>query len=107
MSPGVDRDSSPTWSPDGKRLAFIRRPGLPFGIQVQQQAGGPGAAGRFPPQERPEGFPPARPGGGGEGVQNQPAPVRGLTQATFKGGYTISFWAADVKTGEGKEFWHN
>ena len=27
--------------------------------------------------------------------------------AAFTGGYTLSFWVADVATGEGKEFWHN
>lgn len=27
--------------------------------------------------------------------------------AVFTGGYTLSFWVADVATGEGKEFWHN
>ncbi len=27
MAPSVDRDTSPTWSHDGKRIAFIRRPG--------------------------------------------------------------------------------
>src|SRR4029079_7959598 len=31
MDPGVDRDTSPTWSADSKRIAFIRRPGASFG----------------------------------------------------------------------------
>src|SRR5439155_1008333 len=35
----VDHDTSPTWSPDGKRVAFIRRPGTPFGLQAHQGAG--------------------------------------------------------------------
>jgi dipeptidyl-peptidase-4 len=42
LSPSVDRDSSPTWSGDGKRIAFIRRPGLPFGLQSQSGTGGIG-----------------------------------------------------------------
>jgi dipeptidyl aminopeptidase/acylaminoacyl peptidase len=99
LSPSVDRDTSPTWSPDGKRVAFIRRPGSPFGVQIQQSVGGPGGGGRFPPQGRQEGT--------GEGGQNQPPAVKGLTQATFKDGYTISFWAGDATTGEAREFWHN
>ena len=37
--PSVDHDTSPTWSPDGKRLAFIRRPGTPFGLQTQAGSG--------------------------------------------------------------------
>jgi Tol biopolymer transport system component len=32
--PGTD-SLHPSWSPDGKQLAFIRRPGTPFGQQAQ------------------------------------------------------------------------
>ena len=42
VSPSVDFDASPTWSDDGKRLLFTRRPGTPFGQQVQQGTGGIG-----------------------------------------------------------------
>src|ERR1035438_2456017 len=28
-------------------------------------------------------------------------------QATFKGGYTLAFYKADVSTGEARETWHN
>ncbi|MDQ6831666.1 MAG: S9 family peptidase, partial [Gemmatimonadota bacterium] len=31
LAPSIDFDLSPTWSPDSKRIAFIRRPGTPFG----------------------------------------------------------------------------
>ena len=29
-----------------------------------------------------------------------------MFNAAFTGGYTLSFWVADVATGEAKEFWH-
>jgi len=68
IAPSVDFDASPTWSADSKRIAFIRRPGTPFGQQVQRGDGsignpsGPGAAaagrggrgGRGGGQVRPE-----------------------------------------------------
>ncbi len=88
LAPNVDYDSSPTFSSDGNRVAFIRRPGQPFGQQV---AGG-GGGGRG-------GFRGGRGGGGG-------GPADGLRRAAFAGGYTLSFWVADVETGEGREFWH-
>lgn len=42
IAPGVDRDTNPLWSPDGRHLIFVRRPGTPFGLQSQ---GGSGATG--------------------------------------------------------------
>jgi dipeptidyl-peptidase 4 len=94
VAPGVDHDTSPTWSPDGKRIAFIRRPGTPFGLQKQDgKAGGKG-------------------GGGGKGKKavdqdKQQNASKDLTRAAFSGGYTLSFWVADLATGQAKEFWHN
>ena len=44
MSPSVDFDTSPMWTADSKQLMFVRRPGLPFGQQAQQGAGGIGNA---------------------------------------------------------------
>jgi dipeptidyl-peptidase 4 len=35
------------------------------------------------------------------------ADIPGLATATFKGGYTISAWRADVATGDAVEVWHN
>jgi dipeptidyl-peptidase 4 len=106
LAPGVDRDTNPTWAPDSRRIAFLRRPGLPFGQQGQAGIGGVGnppgpAAGRGQGQ--------GRGGARGQGAaEDSPASrVPGLMRATFRGGYTLSFWVADAATGEGHEFWHN
>jgi dipeptidyl aminopeptidase/acylaminoacyl peptidase len=95
LSPSVDRDSSPTWATDGRKLAYIRRPGTPFGLQNQAATGPPGAGPPVPAR------PPSPPDG------DAPPAIKGLTRATFKGGYTLSFWVADVATGEAREVWHN
>lgn len=104
ISPSVDHDTSPTWSPDGRRIAFIRRPGTPFGRQAHAGTGTLGT----PPgpafvaqQARERGTP------GGEAARGGVAPTPGLMSATFRGGYTLSFWVADLQTGEAREFWHN
>jgi dipeptidyl aminopeptidase/acylaminoacyl peptidase len=117
MSPSVDRDTSPTWSPDSTRIAFIRRPGTPFAQQSQGGVGGLGnpAGPAFNAANQGRG---AGRGGGGQGRgggrggeppegQPQPQPRPGLTNAFFAGGYNTSFWVADVKTGDAREFWHN
>ena len=39
LAPGVDHDTSPTWSPDSRRVAFLRKPGTPFAQQAQQGTG--------------------------------------------------------------------
>jgi dipeptidyl aminopeptidase/acylaminoacyl peptidase len=93
LAPGVDRDTGPAWSPDGTRIAFLRRPGLPFSSAVNQDQGGRGGGGR--------GAAAGRGGGRGAGL---PA---GMTQARFRGGYTLSIRVADVATGEGRELWHH
>ena len=50
-------------------------------------------------------------GGGGFGrganADSIPQPADGLCRAAFAGGYTLSFWVADVATGKAREFWHN
>ena len=39
MSPSVDFDAMPMWMPDSKHIIFVRRPGLPVGLQAQQGSG--------------------------------------------------------------------
>ncbi len=78
LAPGVDFDSSPVWSPDGTRIAFIRRPGAPFGAFAH------------PPKDLPRDQIPA-----------------GFLEARFRGGYTMGIWVADAATGEAREMWHN
>jgi dipeptidyl aminopeptidase/acylaminoacyl peptidase len=107
MAPSVDFDSNPMWTADGKSIVFVRRPGYSF-VQAEQSAnaaGGPGglatAGGR------------GRGAAPGSGTQASALPnaaamkIPGLTRATFKGGYTYSFWKADIVTGEAREVWHN
>ena len=143
MSPSVDFDTMPLWLSDSKHLVFSRRPGLPFGLQAQQGAGGiglpsgPAAQAATPAAATGTG----RGGGGrgqganataaasgrgtqgtnaqagtggraaqGAGAATAPAVVNnspGLMRATFKGGYTLAFYKADVATGEAEETWHN
>jgi dipeptidyl aminopeptidase/acylaminoacyl peptidase len=117
LSPSTDRDTSPAWSRDGKRIAYLRRPGLPFAQQSQPGVGGlgnpPGPALNAPNTGRGGGG--GGRGGRGGGAQAQPAtpgatppaPRPGLTTAAFSGGYNLSFWVADVATGDAQEFWHN
>ncbi len=129
LAPSTDMDGSPTWSSDGTRIAFIRRPGTPFGQQAVV-AGAPFAQAAPTPAARradrgagagtegaapaagPSGCPaPAQGfGGGGRGGANAdsiPQPADGLCRAAFAGGYTLSFWVADVATGKAHELWHN
>jgi len=120
LAPGVDFDGAPVWSSDGKRIAFTRRPGLPFGQQAQAGEGGignpPGPAGAGAAQRSvcPAGTGnPFGPGGGGGGGRARPdsAPARplipGLCRSTFAGGHTISVMVADVGTRNARELWHN
>jgi hypothetical protein len=118
LSASVDHDTSPTWSPDGRRVAFIRRPGTPFGLQAHQGAGSIGnpdgpaynplTALRGGARGGRGGLPQSGRGGRGQSDGDKPNDDRpGLFSAAFAGGYSLSFWAADVATGEGKEFWHN
>jgi dipeptidyl-peptidase 4 len=132
MSPSVDFDTNPMWTADGKSIVFVRRPGLAFGQQSQQGTGSlgnpngpafnpnaPGGRGRgrgnAPTTGRAQGEqPPANPAGQqtqpsdtSGGQESAASKIPGLMRATFKGGYTLSVWKADVATGDAKEVWHN
>ena len=109
MSPSVDFDSNPMWTNDSRHIIFTRRPGQPFGQQNQQGGGGigiPNGPAFNPNQGR---------GGRGQGAddpevraaQQAAAKIPGLMRATFRGGYTLSIWKADVATGEAEQVWHN
>jgi len=127
LSPDVDCDSNPTWSADDRRIAFLRRPGMPFGQQAQAGTGGIGnptgsrfsaTTGRgrgssaFPGCGGVGGFG-GRGGRGGRGGDQAETPaansrgIAGLYDATLRGGYTLALMVADVATGEAKEVWHN
>ncbi|MBX9927587.1 MAG: prolyl oligopeptidase family serine peptidase [Gemmatimonadaceae bacterium] len=126
IAPSVDCDVSPVWTADSKQIAFIRRPGTPFGAQAQQGTNGIGnpVGPAFNPNNAAQaararafgfgggcggggGF---GGGGGGGGAGARPDTVRrspGLYTATFSGGYTTSLMLADVATKQAKEVWHN
>jgi len=115
VGPSTDTDLSPTWSSDGKQLAFIRRPGTPFGQQAQQgdgsigNPGGPGAAGRGGRGVRGGVAQAGRGGAAGDAAR-----IDGLYRAAFSGGYNISLMVGDIAgcpDASGScavhEFWHN
>ena len=79
LAPSVDRDTSPTWSADSKQVAFLRRPGLPFG---QQETPG-----------RMSGLPPATGRGGGGGRAAAPG-GRAAAPAAAPGGQAAPGQAA-------------
>jgi len=107
VAPSVDCDAAPAWSMDGRQIAFIRRPGLPFGMQTQEGSGGIGNP-PGPASGRGRGgtggclaaaF--GRGGGFGRGEARPQDTTRftrfpGLYRATFKGGYNTSVMVADV-----------
>ena len=111
VSPSVDCDGAPTWSADSKKIAFLRRPGVPFGRQAQQGGGGIGtpagpAASRAGGNAGSCGFGGFGGGGGGGGgggqgqgqlrdtarVVNTP----GFLDHTFPGGHRLQIMIADV-----------
>ncbi len=131
MSPSVDFDTDPMWMADSKHVIFVRRPGLPFGQQAQQGSGamglpngpafqtgaaaaagqGGGRGGRGGNGRGGNGGAQAQAGAPQAGAQGAQQPVvnnsPGMMRATFRGGYTLAFYKADVNTGEAEETWHN
>lgn len=137
VAPSTDFDATPIWSADGKRLLFIRRPGLSFGQQSHAGLGsignpqGPGFQGGLvrgrggqlsvaTPQPGGNLCPQGRGGAGGRGGgrgANAPDPVEstprgaappGLCNAVFPGGYTLSVMTVNVTDlDDAKEVWHN
>lgn len=127
IEPGVDRDTNPTWSPDSKHIAFMRRPGTPFGQQTQAGNGGIGnpvgpaaAAGANGARGGANGRNGGAPGGGGQGRGGRggdaaaPAPAGasnatspGLYRATLAGGHTLEARVYDLATSTSKLIWKN
>ena len=115
LSPGVDFDTTPMWLPDSKHLIFVRVPGLPFGQETLQLGAASSASYAAPSQPAATAAGEGRGRGrGGRGAPNAaagaPAVVNqepGMMRATFKGGYTLAFYKADVATGDAVEIWHN
>jgi len=123
LAPSVDFDTNPMWTADSKHVAFIRRPGTPFGQQSQQGGGGiglpPGPAaaqtggavagrgGQGRGAGRGQGGAANAPAqGGAQPTTGSPAQSPGLRTATFAGGYTMAIWIGDVATGDARESWH-
>ena len=104
VAPSVDCDGAPTWSADSRRLAFLRRPGVPFGRQAQQGTGSignpPGPAARGGGNPGSCGFGGFGGGGGGQQQQERDSArvVRspGFLEHTFAGGHRLQIMIADV-----------
>ena len=129
-------NSSPAWSPDGRRIAFTSNrvdhsfiavydmatrsvtymsPAVDFDSQPVWASDSkhitfirrPGLP--FGQQQIAAGRgQAATPGRAGTpGTGRVVAQSPGLNSATFKGGYTLAIWTGDVATGEAREVWHN
>jgi dipeptidyl-peptidase-4 len=107
MAPSVDFDANPMWTADSKHIVFTRRPGLPFGQQGQEGGGGIGIPNGPAFNQGRGGRGQAAPDPEAQAAQRRAAQIPGLMRATFRGGYTLSLWKANVATTEAEEVWHN
>ena len=123
MSPSVDFDTKPMWLPTAstscscggracrsgsRRSRAAAASGCRTGRRFRRAAAASGRGGRGGGGGRPAAARQAalrqRPGAAAAAVVNNSP---GLMRATFKGGYTLAFWKADVTTGDAQEIWHN
>ncbi len=126
------RNSSPRWSPDSRKIAFVSNRGdhSYIGIYNNENPGvsyiAPGVDRDSSPTWSPDGSQIAfirRPGqafgsqisGSGRGTAGFRTPRSdsvkqddrpGMIRSTFRGGYNFSLWVGDIETGEAEEFWH-
>lgn len=98
VSPSVDFDASPTWSPDSRQVAFTRRPGTPYGQQST-----PGLPG-ITPSNAPNGTQGRAPRAGARAGD---ASADGLYRAAFRGGYGLALMVAEIEGDTAHEVWHS
>ncbi|MGQ0766174.1 MAG: S9 family peptidase [Gemmatimonadota bacterium] len=103
LDPSVDFDDAPAWSPDGREIVFVRRPGQAFGQQPQVTSAPPGAGGRSLCVTA-AGGPQAAALADSARLRLEPP---GLCRGVFDGGHTIKLMVANVATGRARELWHN
>ena len=114
-------NGTPTWSPDGSRVAFVSNRGDHSYIGVYDQRSpaitylAPGVDRDSSPTWSPDGSRiafirhPGLPFGSNaerpEGLSNSDLP-EGLMSSAFSGGHVLEIWVADASTGEGWRLWH-
>jgi len=131
------QNSSPQWSPDGSRIAFVsargdhsyigiydlRRPAITYLAPGVDRDSSPtwSADGADVAFLRRPGLPFGAAAGGGRGGrgggrggaiqagQTPPAnlPPPGMFESAFAGGHDLEIWTADARSGEGRRVWQN